>query len=81
MKSGEQCVMISSQLWMPTWSADSWDTPDTVGFHGLASHKCMHLTCTSVLFVVLFICLFASCYLFEFVKSLRGHLMKHSKNS
>ena len=46
--------MILLQLWMPTWSADSWDTPDTVGFHGLASDKCMHLT---VLFVVLFVCL------------------------
>ena len=45
-------------------SVGNWDIHDTVGFHGLASHKCMHLPCTSVLFVVLFICLFASCLFF-----------------
>ena len=56
-------------------SVGNWDIHDTVGFHGLASYKCMHLPCTSVLFVVLFVCLLLV-YFFEFVKSLREHLMK-----
>ena len=64
MRPGEQCAMMDGLTWMPMLSVGNWDIHDTVGFHGLASHKCMHLPCTSVLFVVLFICLFASCLFF-----------------
>ena len=77
MRSGEQCVMMDGLTWMPMLSVGNWDIHDTVSFHGLASHKCMHLPCV-LLFCLLF-CLFVCLlpvYFFEFVKSLSGHLMK-----